>query len=99
MVIVRDLTPRQREENKKRRPERQNKDKQKPSTSKHCQYDNKVLQMDHQPSSPSKAYDNVTIHNNNVEQNDTTVIGGLSQGIYADEKQTVYGTVRGESPV
>ena len=55
--------------------------------------------MDHQPSSPSKAYDNVTIHNNTVEQNDTTVIGGLSQGIYADEKQTMYETVREESPV
>ena len=99
MVIVRDLTSRQREEGKKRRLERQNKDEQKPSTSKHSQYANKVLQMDHQPSSPYKAYDNVTIHNNTVEQNDATVIGGLSQGIYADGIQTMYGTVRGESPV
>ena len=78
VVIVRDLSPRQREENKKRSLERQNKYKQEPSTSKQSQNTNKVQQMDHQPSSSSKAYGNVTLHNNNVEQIDATVIGGLS---------------------
>ena len=55
--------------------------------------------MDHQPSSSTKPYDNVTLHNNIVEQIDATVIGGLFQGIYADERQTMYQTVRGEPPV
>ena len=78
VVIVRDLSSRQREENKKSRLERQYIYKQEPSTSKQSQNTNKVQQMDHQPSSSPKAYDNVTLHNNTVEQIDATVIGGRS---------------------
>ena len=100
VVIVKDLTPRQREENKQRRINKQHRNKQKSPAkiNNEVQVHTNSSPMDQEGSSHRNAYSEETVLNTMVN-NEETIIGGFSQDIDAAKLRALYPTEKGESPV
>lgn len=100
VVIVKDLTPRQREENKQRRINKQHRNKQKSPAkiNNEVQVHTNSSPMDQEGSSHRNAYSEETVLNTMVN-NEETIIGGFSQDVDAAKLRALYPTEKGESPV
>ena len=100
VIIFKDLTPRQRVENKQRimiKKSASTQKKKSPEKSSQAVHANSSP-MDHGTSSHYNAYHEQTVMNT-IESNDETVIGGLSQGDDVAKLRALYPTEKGESPI
>ena len=100
VVIVKDLTSRQREENKQRRINKQQRNKQKSPAkiNNEVQVHTNSSPMDQEGSSHRNAYSEETVLNT-IVNNEETIIGGFSQDVDAAKLRALYPTEKGESPV
>ena len=100
VVIAKDLTHRQREENKQRRINKQHMNKQKnpAKTNIEVHVHTNSSPMDKEGSSHHNVYSEETVLNTMVN-NEETIIGGFPQDVDAAKLRALYPTEKGESPI